>query len=215
MGGSGAIVGETGCYALGCGQPGVYGTLGTPALGNTPGGRDGSSTWTDSSGNFWLFGGEGFDASGKFGVLNDLWEFNPSTNEWTWMAGSSTFGSSCFTYSVDAGETNCAQPGTYGTLNTSAVGNIPGSRLGASTWTDSKGNFWLFGGWGYDMNFQLQEHRDELSKAKLQVADLSGDLQAERDEGPTNFFFPGKGRSRGRIGKGRQEDIHYGVKERD
>jgi chromosome segregation ATPase len=33
-----------------------------------------------------------------------------------------------------------------------------------------------------DMNFQLQEHRDELSKAKLQVADLSGDLQAEREQ---------------------------------
>ncbi|KAF9370756.1 hypothetical protein CPB97_002496 [Podila verticillata] len=33
-----------------------------------------------------------------------------------------------------------------------------------------------------DMNFQLQEHRDELSKAKLHVAELSGDLQAEREQ---------------------------------
>ncbi|KAG0353650.1 hypothetical protein BG005_007088 [Podila minutissima] len=33
-----------------------------------------------------------------------------------------------------------------------------------------------------DMNFQLQEHRDELSRSKLQVAELSGDLQAERDQ---------------------------------
>ena len=63
-----------------CGQAGVYGTLGTPAAGNIPGGRDGAATWTDSSGNLWLFGGFGFDANGTMGYLNDLWEFNPSTN---------------------------------------------------------------------------------------------------------------------------------------
>ena len=34
-----------------------YGTQGTPAAGNTPGGRDGGVGWTDNSGNFWLFGG--------------------------------------------------------------------------------------------------------------------------------------------------------------
>jgi hypothetical protein len=28
-------------------------------------------------------------------ILNDLWEFNPFTNEWTWMAGSSIAGSDC------------------------------------------------------------------------------------------------------------------------
>ena len=55
-----------------CGQPGVYGTLGTPAAGNIPGGRRGASSWTDNDGNLWLFGGSGYD---------DLWEFNISTNE--------------------------------------------------------------------------------------------------------------------------------------
>src|SRR5271168_3799285 len=47
------------------GQPGVYGKLGTPAAGNIPGARDSGATWTDSSGNFWLFGGEGADANGN------------------------------------------------------------------------------------------------------------------------------------------------------
>ena len=138
------------------GQPGVYGALGVPTAGNIPGARDAATTWTDGKGNFWLFGGEGVDASGVFGVLNDLWEFSPSTNQWTWMGGSNTFGSSCFQYDVSAGAVNCAQSGAYGTLGTPAAGNIPGSRLGASSWTDSKGNLWLFGGWGYDMNFQLR-----------------------------------------------------------
>jgi len=37
--------------------PGIYGTLGSPASGNMPGARKNAATWTDSSGNFWLFGG--------------------------------------------------------------------------------------------------------------------------------------------------------------
>ena len=49
-----------------------------------------SGGWTDSRGNLWLFGGEGYDSIGARGYLNDLWEFNPSTNEWTWVSGSST-----------------------------------------------------------------------------------------------------------------------------
>jgi hypothetical protein len=38
-------------------QAGVYGTLGMPAAGNFPGDRYSASSWTDSSDNFWLFGG--------------------------------------------------------------------------------------------------------------------------------------------------------------
>jgi N-acetylneuraminic acid mutarotase len=137
-----------------CGQPGVYGTLGTPAAGNVPVGRYGAASWTDSSGHLWLFGGEGVNTSGQAGPLNDLWEFNISSNEWAWMGGSSLF--SCVTVVASSGppmsETNCGQPGVYGTLGTPAAGNIPGSRSYASSWTDSSGHLWLFGGIGYDAN---------------------------------------------------------------
>jgi N-acetylneuraminic acid mutarotase len=115
-------------------QRGVYGTLGTPAAGNIPGARQGASTWTDSSGHLWLFGGDGYDASGSLADLNDLWEFNPSTNQWAWMAGSSSGN----------------QLGSYGTMGTPAAGNTPGARSGASSWTDSSGHLWLFGGYGVD-----------------------------------------------------------------
>src|ERR1700733_287906 len=71
-------------------QPGVYGTLGTPAAGNIPGSRSNAITWTDSNGNFWLFGGQGYDGASQYGTLNDIWQFNPLTREWTWMSGSST-----------------------------------------------------------------------------------------------------------------------------
>jgi hypothetical protein len=113
---------------------GVYGTMGTPSAANVPSARSAASYWTDSSGNFWLFGGFGFDANGNHGSLNDLWEFNPSTEVWTWMGGSSTAG----------------QPGAYGQLASPSKTNIPGGRYAAASWTDVSGNFWLFGGSGFD-----------------------------------------------------------------
>ena len=70
------------------GQPGVYGTLGTPAAVNIPGGRDGASSWTDASGNLWLLGGSGFDENSSKSVLNDLWRFDPISGQWTWIGGS-------------------------------------------------------------------------------------------------------------------------------
>lgn len=54
-------------------RPGDYGTLEVPNPSNSPGSRDGASSWVDSNGNFRLFGGEGLDASGTFGSLNDMW----------------------------------------------------------------------------------------------------------------------------------------------
>ncbi len=124
------------------GFPGVYGIQGVASAANFPGGRFVSGGWTDSSGNLWLFGGEGYDSVGARGYLNDLWEFNPSTNQWTWMSGSRTLGNSnCYQPGIE-----CSQPGIYGTLGQSAAGNVPGGRIGAVGAFDSNGNFWLFGG---------------------------------------------------------------------
>jgi N-acetylneuraminic acid mutarotase len=125
-----------------CGQAGVYGKLDTPAAGNLPGSRENAAAWTDGSGNLWLFGGDGFDASGHYGFLNDLWVFSPSSNEWTWMGGRSTLSNP--NASVNG------QPGIYGTSGKPAPGNQPGGRNGASSWTDSSGSLWLFGGLAFD-----------------------------------------------------------------
>jgi hypothetical protein len=111
--------------------PGVYGTLGVPSDGNNPGPRQNPATWTDASGNFWLFGGYDF-SGGTYFLMNDLWEF--SAGEWTWMGGPNVGG----------------QSGTYGSLGVPAMANIPGGRYQAVTWTDASGNFWLFGGIGFD-----------------------------------------------------------------
>jgi hypothetical protein len=115
---------------------GVYGTQGAAAAGNTPGARNGSVTWTDKAGNLWLFGGDGQDGvpGQTIGQLNDLWRYNTSTGLWTWVGGSN---------SRDA-------TGVYGTLGIAAAGNLPGARSNSVSWTDSGGNFWLFGGSGWD-----------------------------------------------------------------
>jgi N-acetylneuraminic acid mutarotase len=156
---------STGEWAWMSGSPtgtpnGVYGTMGAASAGNVPGARSDSAGWTDSKGNLWLFGGWGMDASGIQGVLNDLWEFTPSTGQWTWMSGSTTIGNSCFSF--DIASSVCAEPSVYGTLGTAAAGNTPGSREGATTWTDNKGNMWLFGGWSFDVSVQTQYYYDEL-----------------------------------------------------
>jgi hypothetical protein len=46
-------------------------------MSNVPGARYVAISWTDGSGNLWLFGGQGYDSSGSDGYLNDLWEYVP------------------------------------------------------------------------------------------------------------------------------------------
>ena len=113
-------------------------------LANIPGARSDASNWIDNSGNLWLFGGSGWDSTGRLGYLNDLWEFNPAAGEWVWMGGNNTI--ACSTV---GGSTYCGQPGIYGSLGSPASGNNPGSRLDAAFWMDSSGDLWLFGGFGY------------------------------------------------------------------
>jgi N-acetylneuraminic acid mutarotase len=156
------------------GQPGAYGTLGVPSTANVPGGRLQSLNWVTADGHLWLFGGRGYDGSGNFGDLNDLWQFDPSIGTWAWMSGSSTL--SCVAY----GQGNCDQPGVYGALGTPAPGNVPGSRTEALGWTDSDDNFWLFGGSGFDANGAYQYLNDlwEFRTASTEWAWMGGSSTA-------------------------------------
>jgi hypothetical protein len=52
--------------------------------------------------------------------------------QWTWVSGDSKF----------------HQLGDYGTKGVAAGTNKPGARHDSVSWTDSKDNLWLFGGWG-------------------------------------------------------------------
>ena len=119
--------------ALSTVEAGVYGTRGVPSATNDPGARDGAAGWADSAGNLWLFGGNGVDSTGTFGALNDLWKFNPAAGTWTWISGSDTVFAS----------------GSYGVQGVPSASNMPQARERIATWIDSSGNLWLFGGIGW------------------------------------------------------------------
>ncbi len=112
-------------------QRGVYGTKGITANANKPSARSDSISWVDSKGNLWLFGGYGYAGTGFLGNLNDLWKFD-GTN-WTWVSG----------------DTRQNEPGVYNTMGVANDTNIPGARSGSISWVDSKGDLFLFGGYGY------------------------------------------------------------------
>jgi hypothetical protein len=136
--------------------PGNYGLQGIAASTNVPGARWLSAAWSDTHGNLFLFGGEGFDSTG-FGSLGDLWEYaidtttdpgNPSTialNQWTWIKGPNAN----------------SQSGNYGVAPNPVVWphvtNAPGTRWAPSYWTVSPTltvgqAFWMYGGEGFDAN---------------------------------------------------------------
>jgi len=127
-------------------QSGVYVTQGTSSSSNIAGARQGAVSWTDSSGNLWLFGGGGYDSAGTFGFLNDLWRFDGSN--WIWVNGANTVN----------------QAGVYGTQGSATSSNVPGARETALTWTDSSGNLWLFGGYGFGASGFSVGHLNDLWK---------------------------------------------------
>lgn len=142
-----------------CGQAGSYGTLGVADAGNHPGGRAPSARWMDSSGNFWLYGGEALDFPGSYvgnlgvdptgywwGPVDDLWVYSPASGKWTWMGGHNKT-ENCEAVLVPYGTeygwiVACTGPGGFdGTLGKPGAGNTPGIRYGELSRTDKDGNF--------------------------------------------------------------------------
>ena len=125
-------------------QYGSYGVKGVPSVTNTPGARQDAITWIDKNGNLWLFGGTGYYTN-NIGILEDLWKYNISTNEWTWVNGSQ----------FSSGNIN------YGMLGVSSPTNSPAGRVSQMSFTDTTGNFWLFGG------FYMGKYLNDLWKYNL------------------------------------------------
>jgi hypothetical protein len=112
-------------------QPGIYGIQGVPDANNNPGSRhETSATWIDDQNNLWMFGGYGYDKNGVIGLMNDVWKYNPFSNEWTWIKGSKIAEST----------------GSYGTKGVADISNNPPARMVFTKWKDVAGNFWIFGG---------------------------------------------------------------------
>lgn len=110
---------------------GDFGTQGVEAATNLPPAKTfGGASWVDQDGNFWLYGGENGD-NYNGDTNNDLWRYNPTTNNWTWMKG--TF--------LDN------PPAVWGSVGVPDINNQPPARNNCyGTWVDDAGDLWLFGG---------------------------------------------------------------------
>jgi len=110
---------------------GNYGVKGISAPSNNPPGRYQAAYWKDLDGNFWIFGGHN-DFTNPSTTYNDLWKFNVTSNEWTWVNGP---------------QNNSNQAGNYGTLGNPSPSNLPpGRSYGSLCWVDSAGHLYLYGG---------------------------------------------------------------------
>src|SRR6185503_19271038 len=90
---------------------GNYGIQGVPsALNNPPSKSYGVTSWADNQGNLWMYGGLRY--SPNSGMTSDLWKYEISTNEWTWMKGFDTIN----------------QPAIYGIQGVSDPANNPQAR---------------------------------------------------------------------------------------
>ncbi len=122
-------------FSSGTDHPGFYGTKGVASPQNQPQGREQATLWSDLSGNLWLYGGWiGYGAGG----FNDLWKYNISTAEWTWVSGDSV-----------------ATPSySYGIRGVSSPTNHPRGGPVHFGWSDQAGSVWLLGRnndtWKYD-----------------------------------------------------------------
>lgn len=118
---------------LGSNPNGNYGVKGVAALSNVPPARYQAAYWKDLDGNFWVFGGVNFNNS-VMTIYNDLWKFDITIKQWTWVHGPQA-------------ASNVS--GQYGTMGISSPLNIPPARSwGANCWTGIDGKLYLFGGFG-------------------------------------------------------------------
>lgn len=114
----------------------VYGTQGQFAASTNPGGRAFPSVSVDANNNIWLAGGLREVAltevpySGGQSGTNELWMFNTSKKQWSWIWGS----------------TSAIEKGSYVNKGSFSVNAKPCNRLQAFSWFDKSGILWLYGG---------------------------------------------------------------------
>lgn len=140
-----------------------YGTLNTENKRNAPGRRLDAMSWTDSTGNLWMFGGQVTSVNSYY---QDLWMYNKASNNWVWKGGIKN---------ADYGFNRHANYGAQGIYSST---NIPGARVRGKTWTDAQGNFYLYGGYGFDETSTTEGYLNDVWKydvALNQWVWLSGD----------------------------------------
>ena len=140
---------------------GTWHQLCNPCSNSLPSIRSGGVSWTDNNGNSYLFGG-----LASSGYLNDLLQYNISSNKWielcslcapvarqlsvSWTDNSGNayiFGGNNGVNLNDLWRYNIAK-GAWSQLCTSSscIATLPTARSGSVSWTDNSGNAYIFGG---------------------------------------------------------------------
>jgi len=105
-----------------------YGVLGATATTNAPRARSAANLWLAADGKIWMFGG---NSDVGWGDLNDLWNYDLATGQWTWVHGANTPNG----------------PYDFGTLGVEAISNTPRYRAANAFWQDKDGRLYIFGGY--------------------------------------------------------------------
>src|ERR1700690_1821639 len=78
--------------------------------------------------NFWFYGGNGYGLTNE-GLLSDLWKYDITTNEWTWIKGTDT----------------ANYTGSFGIMGVeNSTNNPPGTAEINTMWTDKNNNIWIW-----------------------------------------------------------------------
>ena len=110
-------------------QTANYGMTGVPSVSNNPGMiHECTANWVDDDGHFWLFGGGIVGGPNS----NELWEYNPATNEWTFHGGSI--------------KEYWNKDGIYGTKGVPSSSNWPHQRYAYTAFKDTNNLLWMYGG---------------------------------------------------------------------
>ncbi len=99
----------------------VFGRPGVSSPYSKPGKISDACTWVDKKGNYWMFSGFGdlapLNESSRAGHVSDLWKYDPTINQWTWVSGD--------------GRTMPYERGAdYGIKGVASFTNFPGPRHG-------------------------------------------------------------------------------------
>jgi N-acetylneuraminic acid mutarotase len=125
-------------------QEAEYGMLLYEQASNDPGARTSFASWTGDDGILYMYGGDASYDENYYGLKGDMWKYDPSSNNWIWIEGS------CSYYSYPE----------FGMIEVADSANTPGGRAPSSWWKDSAGDFWMFGGSGYDASGHYGKQKD-------------------------------------------------------
>lgn len=117
----------------------IYGMQGIPDSNNTPGTRYNTITWTYNN-KLYLYGGRW--SANERDVYSQVWEYDPATNNWTWIHGS----------------TSMRPTPVYGTKGVFATTNLPGGRAESHSCVINN-SLYIYGGTAYGESFSSSAAR--------------------------------------------------------